>query len=70
MLVLSRKAGESLYINDTIKVTVVDISRGRVRLGIEAPKDVPIMRDEINEWVVPPFGSTQSIERENGGVCV
>jgi carbon storage regulator len=47
MLVLSRKLGEKVYIGDDICVTVVEIDRGKIRLGIEAPRDVPIYRQEI-----------------------
>lgn len=47
MLVLSRKLGEKIYINDNICITVVDIDRGKIRLGIEAPRDVPIFRKEL-----------------------
>ena len=47
MLVLSRKLGEKIYINDNICITVVDIDRGKIRLGIEAPRDVPIFRQEL-----------------------
>ena len=47
MWVLSRKLGEKIYINDNICITVVDIDRGKIRLGIEAPRDVPIFRQEL-----------------------
>jgi carbon storage regulator len=47
MLVLSRKLGEKIYINDNICITVVDIDRGKIRLGIDAPRDVPIFRQEL-----------------------
>ena len=47
MLVLSRKLGEKIYIGDNICITVVDIDRGKIRLGIEAPRDVPIYRQEL-----------------------
>lgn len=47
MLVLSRKLGESIVINGNIIVTVVDIDRNKVKLGIVAPKDVPVFRAEI-----------------------
>jgi len=47
MLVLSRKLGERIYIGDDVIVTVVDIDRGKIRLGIEAPKNLPIYREEI-----------------------
>ena len=47
MLVLSRKLGEKIFIGDNICITVVDIDRGKIRLGIEAPRDVPIFRQEL-----------------------
>ena len=47
MLVLSRKLGEKIYISENICITVVDIDRGKIRLGIEAPRDVPIFRQEL-----------------------
>jgi len=47
MLVLSRKLGEKIVIGDNISITVVDIDRGKIRLGIEAPRDVPIARQEL-----------------------
>ena len=47
MLVLSRKLGEKIHIGDNICITVVDIDRGKIRLGIEAPRDVPIYRQEL-----------------------
>ena len=47
MLVLSRKKNESIVINDEIVVTIVEIGNGKVRLGIEAPKEVPVHRQEV-----------------------
>lgn len=47
MLVLSRKLGEKIHIGDHICITIVDIDRGKIRLGIEAPRDVPIFRQEL-----------------------
>lgn len=47
MLVLSRKSNESIVINNNIKVTVVEIRGDKVRLGIEAPKNIPVHREEI-----------------------
>lgn len=49
MLVLSRKLGEKIFISDNICITVVDIDRGKIRLGIEAPRNVPIFRKELVE---------------------
>ncbi|NIQ03994.1 MAG: carbon storage regulator CsrA [Nitrospinaceae bacterium] len=47
MLVLTRKIGESLNINENIKITVIEIKGKTVRLGIEAPGDTKIYREEI-----------------------
>jgi carbon storage regulator len=47
MLVLSRKLGEKIYIGENICITVVDIDRGKIRLGIEAPRNVPVFRQEL-----------------------
>jgi len=47
MLVLTRKLGESIAIDDSIKITVVQIKGKQVRLGIEAPKDTKIHREEV-----------------------
>ena len=50
MLVLTRKLNESIHIGNNIEVKVVDIRGNSVRLGIEAPKDIPIYRREyLNE---------------------
>ena len=46
MLVTSRKVGERIYIGDNIAITVVEINGDKVRLGIEAPRDVPVYRQE------------------------
>ena len=47
MLVLSRKKNESIIINNDITVTVVEIRGDKVRLGIVAPKEVPVHRQEV-----------------------
>lgn len=47
MLILTRKAGEKIRIGDDITIHVVDIGKGNVRIGVEAPKDVTIMRPEV-----------------------
>jgi carbon storage regulator len=47
MLVLSRKKNESIVINNDVTVTVVEIRGDKVRLGIVAPKDVPVHRQEV-----------------------
>ena len=55
MLVLSRQRDESIMIGDTIVVTIVDIRGDKVRLGINAPAEIPVHRQEVYE----------AIQREN-----
>ena len=47
MLVLTRKSGEGIRIGDTVKVVIVEIKENQIKLGIEAPEDVSIHREEI-----------------------
>jgi len=57
MLVLSRKKNESIVINNDIVITVVEIRGDKVRLGIAAPKDVPVHREEVYQAIhgtMPP----------------
>ena len=51
MLVLSRKKNESIIINDNITVTVIEIRGDKVRIGIEAPKDVTVHRREVYDAI-------------------
>jgi carbon storage regulator len=51
MLVLSRKKNESIVINNDITVTVVEIRGDKVRLGIVAPKEVPVHRQEVYDLI-------------------
>jgi carbon storage regulator len=52
MLVLSRKPGESVYIGNNIEVKVVSISKDRVKLGFEAPRDISLIRGELRVAVI------------------
>jgi carbon storage regulator len=47
MLVLSRKSGESIVIDGNITIKVIEVRSGMVRLGIDAPKEIPVFRDEM-----------------------
>lgn len=52
MLVLSRKINESIIINDDIVVTIIEVRGDKVRLGIEAPRDVSVHRREVYEAIM------------------
>lgn len=51
MLVLTRKKGESLLIGEGIEITIVDITEGKVRIAIDAPKEVQIIRSEVKKSI-------------------
>jgi len=51
MLVLSRKLDEAIWLGDNIKVKIMGIEKGVVKLGIEAPSEVTILREELKEAV-------------------
>ena len=51
MLVLSRKINEAIIINDNIRIVVVEIRGDKVRLGVEAPKDISVHRQEVYEAI-------------------
>lgn len=63
MLVLSRKKNESIVINDDITVVVVEIRGDKVRLGIEAPKEVPVHRQEVYEAIHRQDAAKEEIEQ-------
>ena len=56
MLILTRKLGETLIIGDDIKVSVLGVKGGQVRIGIEAPDNVSIHREEIYEKILAEVG--------------
>ena len=53
MLILTRKIGESIIIGDNVKVTVLGVEGRQVRVGIDAPKEVSVHREEIYEKIAP-----------------
>ncbi len=51
MLILTRKLGESIIIEDNIKITVIDINKQQIKLGIDAPRHITINREEVAKKV-------------------
>jgi carbon storage regulator len=51
MLILTRRAGESVIIGDDVKITVLAVKGNQIRLGIDAPRDVSVHREEIYERI-------------------
>ncbi|MCC6124652.1 MAG: carbon storage regulator [Pirellulales bacterium] len=47
MLVLSRKTDQSIIIDDRITITILEVRGDKIRLGIDAPKEIPVMREEL-----------------------
>ena len=62
MLVLSRKESEKIRLGDSIVVTIVRVSGDKVRLGIEAPPDVVVLRDELK--AIPTISLPTAEQRE------
>ena len=65
MLVLSRKKNESIVINNDITIVVVEIRGDKVRLGVEAPKEVPVHRREVYEAI-----KRNELAQQDGGADV
>jgi carbon storage regulator len=51
MLVLSRQKDESIMVGDDVEITIVDVRGDKVRLGISAPRDIPVHRKEVYEAI-------------------
>lgn len=64
MLVLSRQRDESIIIGDNIVITIVDIRGDKVRLGINAPNDVPVHRQEVYEAIKRETGGNKSLGKD------
>ena len=68
MLVLTRKTNQSIMIGDAVEVSVLAVSRDKIRLGITAPRDVPVFRKEVylsiqQEQVNADQGAAKQVDR-------
>ena len=64
MLVLSRQKDESIVIGDDVEVTIVDVRGNKVRLGITAPKDVPVHRREVYEAIQKEKNEQKHVKKQ------
>lgn len=64
MLVLSRKEAERIRLGDSIVITVVRIGGDKVRLGIQAPKEMLVLRDELQAFETPAAAADKAVEVE------
>jgi carbon storage regulator len=61
MLVLTRKTNQSIMIGDDIEVSVLAVSRDKIRLGITAPRDVPVFRKEVYVSIKGEDGDAEAV---------
>jgi len=69
MLVLSRKKNEGIRINDDIKIVIVEIRGDKVRLGIDAPKDVPVHRNEVYAAIQRSLAKEANDDQDTAGAA-
>ena len=69
MLILTRRIGETLNISDNIQVTVLGVKGNQVRIGVTAPKDVPVHREEIYERIKKEKKEADRIANAKCTVC-
>jgi carbon storage regulator len=60
MLVISRQPGDSLLIGEDIKITVLEVSGDRIKIGIDAPRSIPVMRTEVLDTLRSNLEADQS----------
>lgn len=66
MLVLTRKSGESLHIGDDIVITVIEVRRGQVKIGVEAPKSIKVYRKELLDKIKQE--NIEALRTKNNGL--
>jgi carbon storage regulator CsrA len=61
MLVLSRKRGETIQIGDRITITIVRVGCNRIKIGVDAPEELRILRGELDPWSEAPVTKAASV---------
>jgi len=67
MLILTRRITESIIIGDDVKITVLGVKGNQVRLGIDAPKDISVHREEIYERIQQEKNGISSADKDDKG---
>jgi len=70
MLILTRRAGETIMVGDEVTITVLGIKGNQVRLGVNAPKEIAVHREEIYERILVEREQAQGQDREQTEVSV
>ncbi len=65
MLVITRKGGEGFSLGDNIEITILEVGRDRVKIGISAPKEVTIVRNELKEAKEINIESSKTLSQDN-----
>jgi carbon storage regulator len=65
MLVISRKVGDSLIISDNIRITITSLSNDKVTIGIDAPREIKIVREELIETIEANIASNEKVDKTN-----
>lgn len=65
MLVITRKGGEGFSLGDNIEITILEVGRDRVKIGISAPKEITIVRNELKEAKEINIESSKTLSQDN-----
>ncbi|MCY4477224.1 MAG: carbon storage regulator CsrA [Gammaproteobacteria bacterium] len=65
MLILTRRSGEAVIVGDNVRIAVLDIRGNQVRLGVEAPREVTVHREEVYQRIVEEKGSAGGDDEES-----
>ena len=65
MLILTRRSGEAVIVGDNVRIAVLDIRGNQVRLGVEAPREVTVHREEVYQRIVEEQGGATGEEEDS-----